>query len=49
MREALAYEVDGPSYVDVHDKIEVVKAEGISLAIENLKVELLSESIFNEV
>jgi hypothetical protein len=45
VREALANEVNGASYIDIHDKIEVVKAERVQVAVENLHVESISESI----
>ena len=47
MWKALAYEVDGPPYVNIHNKIKVIKAEGISMAVENLEAELLLASIFD--
>lgn len=37
MREALTNEVDGASYVDIHDKVEVVEVKGVSVAVENLQ------------
>lgn len=45
----MADEVDGPSYIDIHDEIEVIKAEGVSVAVENLDMQLLSESIFDGI
>ena len=49
MGEALAYKVDSSSDIDVHNKVKVIKAEGISMAIENLQVEYPSESIFDQL
>ena len=37
VREALTNEVDGASYVDIHDKVEVVEVKGVSVAVENLQ------------
>jgi hypothetical protein len=44
VREALANEVDGPSYVDIHNKIEIIKAERVPMTVKNLNVEL--EAVF---
>jgi hypothetical protein len=44
VRETLAHQVDGPSHVDIHDKVEIIKTERVSVTVENLTVQL-SESI----
>jgi hypothetical protein len=41
VRKALAYEVDGTPYVNIHNEVKVIKAEGVSVTVENLEVELL--------